>query len=83
MAERVLLRKSCFSFCSDLAVSRQDGVFYEIMFSGFGAVCRLGDVTGVASVYTKTYMDERMFWGGLPIRGCYGVGQRFYGNVYG
>ena len=61
MADRMLLRKSCFSFCSGLAVSRQDGVFYKIMFDGFGAVCRLGDVTGLASVYTKTYMARRKF----------------------
>ena len=36
MAERMLLRKSCFSFCSGLGVRRQDGVFYEFMFDGFG-----------------------------------------------
>ena len=39
MAERVLLRKSGSSFCNGLAVGRQDGMFYEIMLDGFGAVC--------------------------------------------
>ena len=54
--------KGCFSFCGGLAVSRQDGVFYEISFDGVGAVCRLGDVTGWTA-----FIRKRIWPGGISV----------------